>query len=79
MRRPPRQLNCERKPPPKLETEDHNVVGMSIAKKIQKKLHVYETAQISELVRSVFEGPKHEHLVFHAIDTAPKTRLRNSQ
>ena len=38
-----------------------------------------ETAHISELVRSIFEGLKHEHLVFHAIDTAPKTRLRNSR
>jgi hypothetical protein len=47
MRRPPRQLDCESKPPPKLEISDYNVVGMSIAKKDAK-----EAARVWKLLKS---------------------------
>jgi hypothetical protein len=47
MRRPPRQLDCERKPPPKLETDDYSAVGMSIAKKDPK-----EAARVWKLLTS---------------------------
>jgi len=56
-------------------------VGTSIAQIFKgKAARFMETAPLSELVITALgKGVSISGLFFHAIDTAPKTRLRNSQ